>query len=255
MRPYDLDREAPGIVNAYYLALAAEAAYLSEPGIEDGDLDEAFPQILILCAGHVFGFLAANKDHALLSFRGTDEESNLLGSLSYGQRRWGAGRAHGAMADSVESVWTPLLAGLYDTGAMEKTLWLTGHSLGGAYAVLCAARLEAEGFEPFFAATFGAPRVLDPAAAQSFETPLYRFENNEDLVPAMPWPSLADSYVHVGERKFLLASGRIAETRHSDHLARRIDRAESIGEGILPAGFLHDHPMERYLEKLGRHLS
>ena len=103
-----------------------------------------------------------------------------------------------------------------------------------------------------FACTFGAPRVLDPVAAREFPVPLYRFVNNEDLVPDLPWPSLTDRYEHAGKRILLLASGQIAEDRHSPGLSRRIDRADTIGQGILPSGMVHDHAMENYLEKIAR---
>jgi pimeloyl-ACP methyl ester carboxylesterase len=72
---------------------------------------------------------------------------------------------------------------LLDAG---QTVWVTGHSLGGALATLAAARLYDAGIEPYVTCTFGAPRVLDPKAAAAYLPRLYRFVNKGDLVPTVP---------------------------------------------------------------------
>ncbi len=62
-------------------------------------------------------------------------------------------------ADSVYDFVLPIVE---DADARGKDIWLTGHSLGGATAMLTAARLHyADGIEVFGLETFGAPRVGD----------------------------------------------------------------------------------------------
>lgn len=67
-------------------------------------------------------------------------------------------------------------------------LYITGHSLGGAMAVLTALLLHAEGRMPAGVVTFGAPRALlgwAPLRPPPFPTRQYRDGN--DPVPTVPW--------------------------------------------------------------------
>lgn len=237
----------------YCLARVAKAVYTDQVHIDHPDVKEAFPQQIQFSKPPAYCLVAANDEHVVLAFRGRDEESEWLSALSYGQVDWGPGRAHKGLVDELDSVWNEVLAAFYDVGADRKTLWQTGHSLGGALAVLAALRLAHEGFEPHLTATFGSPPVIDPHAAKAIAWPVYRVINNEDSVANFHWPTLFDTYAHVGERVFLLPSGQIAEARHSPHLARRIDRANTIGDGPIRSGFVHDHMMDNYLKKLAIH--
>ena len=249
----NLHKEAGYLQNAYHLAFAAQAVYLDAPDIEDARMRGAYDLLIPFRAQRVFGFVGSTADNAVLAFRGTSEEREWMRGMSYGQVVHGPGRVHKGIHDTLDAVWTDILAAFYDVDVHNKTLWLCGHSLGGSLATVAAHRLEADGFAVHEVHTFGAPPALDKRAAQAFGTPMYRFVNNEDIVPALPWPTLLDTYVHVGKRVLLLASGRVAEDRHSPRLARRIDRAHSIGRPPLPAGVFHDHGMENYLAKLECH--
>jgi len=249
----ELREDVSPIVNAYALAQIARAAYRDDPAREHPGLSEVFPAIVTFRASRVFGLATGRAGDAVVAFRGTHEDREWVEALAYGQARWCGGRAHTGCTRLVESVWQSLLAALYDVDAASRRLWLTGHSIGGAIALLAALRLEAEGFEVHTVTTFGTPAVMDRAAAASFRSRVHRIVNNEDIVPNISWPSLTDTYSHAGERILLTASGRIAAGHHAEHLARRIDRAHAIGEGVLPAGPLHDHRIERYIEKLRGH--
>lgn len=90
------------------------------------------------------------------------------------------------------------------------TLYLTGHSLGGAMAALMAVMLSVEKeyvelFEPVFkgAYTFGAPMVGSPAfaaacAANEFlDRNVLRYVYRKDLVPHLP-PTDSDHFAHFG---------------------------------------------------------
>jgi triacylglycerol lipase len=251
--PIVLRADAGPLVNAYHLARIARAAYSEDPALAHAGLWGAFPTVATFRAVRIFGVAAGNAEEVVVAFRGTHEDREWVEALAYGQTRWAAGRAHTGCTRLVDAVWTQLLAALYDTGAASRRLWLTGHSIGGAAALLAALRLEHEGFDVHAVTTFGTPAVMDRAAAAGFECRVYRVVNNEDIVPNISWPSLMDTYTHAGERILLTASGRVAAGHHAEHLARRIDRAHSIGQGVLPAGPLHDHRIETYIEKLRRH--
>ncbi len=247
---FQVRREAAFLANARSLARIARSVYSDDPVEEYPVLRSVFDPIVTLRADRVFGFVAGNERDVVVTFRGRDDDQQLLESIAYGQTEWVRGRAHSGFVKLLESVWQNILAAFFDVEAHDKTLWLTGHSLGGSLAVLAAQRLASEGFDPHMVVTFGAPRVLDRVAAAAFQAPLYRFVNNEDAIPNFPWPTLFDSYAHPGEEVFLLPSGDIAAVRHSTALARKLDRAHHIGEGIFPSGPVHDHAMDEYVRKL-----
>ena len=239
------------VAQAYRFACVAQAVYADVPGERLPVLREEFGYHRSFRHEHIFGFVAANETDVILAFRGTDDR-DWVQALAYSQITAGLGRVHSGLWNALDGVWQRLMAALYDAEALEKRLWLTGHSLGGGLATLAAYRLEHEYFRPTAAYTFGAPRVLDAAAAKSLQTPLYRVVNNEDALPDIPFPGFSTHYVHAGTRLFLTASGALAETRHSPELARRIDRAYSIGAGAILAGPWHDHQLDEYLSKLRR---
>lgn len=249
-----VDREAPYLRNAFYLACVAKAVYANRPGRANPEFAEAFPRIATFREERVFGCVASNDTEAILAYRGTKENQEWKEGLAYGLVLSGDGKVHGGLDAALEGVWKLTLAALFDAGALDKTLWLCGHSLGGSLAVLAARRLVEAGFAPFVVCTYGAPRAINEEAARAFRVPAYRFVNNEDMVPDMPWPTLVDSYTHVGELVHFLASGAIAESRHSIRLARKIDRAGTIGEGPIESGMFHDHMLDSYLAKLKLHL-
>src|SRR5213079_949071 len=74
--------------------------------------------------------------------------------------------------------------------ARDKPLFLTGHSMGGALAVLTACRLAKMGRPPVAIYTFGAPRVGDRNFCAGYSLPTYRIINGLDLVPEMPLASM-----------------------------------------------------------------
>lgn len=96
---------------------------------------------------------------------------------------------------------------------MEKpmtTLYLTGHSLGGAMAALMAVMLSVEPqyknlFAPIFkgACTYGAPMVGSPEFANActentfLDRNVVRYIYRKDLVPHLP-PSESDDFQHFG---------------------------------------------------------
>ena len=87
----------------------------------------------------------------------------------------------------MEVLWPRLTASLRRMREREQTLLLTGHSMGGALAVVAAAKFAADGAIPIAGLyTFGQPTVAEPA----FETELathrrryFRFVNSVDMVP------------------------------------------------------------------------
>ena len=95
---------------------------------------------------------------------------------------------HKGFLKDAQAVWSfarPLLKPGLETR-------ITGHSLGGALALLIGMRLHTEGFPVSRIVTFGQPKVTNQAGVDRFrDLPLLRFVNHDDPVPLLPWETPA----------------------------------------------------------------
>ncbi|GIL59051.1 hypothetical protein Vafri_14019 [Volvox africanus] len=88
----------------------------------------------------------------------------------------------------------------YDEGVYgsRARLWVLGHSLGGAVALMAASYMDVqEGLTATGVYTYGCPRVGDASWAQSYElhAVTMRLENTGDIIPMLP---LGFAWRHVG---------------------------------------------------------
>jgi hypothetical protein len=128
---------------------------------------------------------------------------------------------------------------------------LTGHSLGGALATLCAADLAELFPQPLSPAsasddivrvrcvTYGSPRAGDARFAARFavlQPRALRLVNGRDVVPAVP-PRLL-GYTHACDGLHLRADGALAPLPpHAEPSGARVWGALCSGAGILDHGF------------------
>jgi len=66
----------------------------------------------------------------------------------------------------------------------DVPIFFTGHSLGGAVALVAARELTPDGYGACY--TYGGPRVGDYEYFECMKTPVYRIVNSSDLVPRVP---------------------------------------------------------------------
>jgi hypothetical protein len=94
----------------------------------------------------------------------------------------------------------------------SKPLFITGHSLGGALAILTALELHMLGFQIAQVYTFGQPRVGNAAFKKLYEDALgdrtFRLVFQEDVVPRVPHfdprpTTWHDPYRHAGTEVFV----------------------------------------------------
>lgn len=137
------------------------------------------------------GLVCASDIGLVIALRGTtpvleDWKNNFQGELV---PYTGGGRVHSGFLSSVRHVKEPLAAKAMEllTAQNPKKLYLTGHSKGGAMAVLLAASLASmPGLPVPSVVTFGAPRTGDEDYAAGYPCPLTRFESCRDIVPHLP---------------------------------------------------------------------
>lgn len=154
-----------------------------------------------------FGFIARNQFGMLcVSFRGTETKGEWLedfDGLAF-PAKYGNGMVHQGFQDQYEKLRGSILP-IADQA--KCSIWITGHSLGAALALLCQADLANQGFLPL-AYTWAGPRVgwHDFAAwFQSLKLETNRIVNEYDIVPRVP--SVVNGYEHVG-LQVLIDGGR-----------------------------------------------
>jgi hypothetical protein len=131
----------------------------------------------------------------------------------------------------------------------EKPIHITGHSLGGAAAVVLAMYLTQEGYQVEQVITFGQPKVTNVTGAGQFEDlPLIRVVTPNDIVPLVPPISPLqikdlDIYWHMGVEVILMGNGEYAETSG----IKSAMRATKFTSSIPSEKNLFAHKMTTYL--------
>lgn len=109
-------------------------------------------------------------------------------------------RVHRGMWRALDGVYEDVAAEVAAReGFAKKKVYVTGHSLGGALALLCGVRLAKEGKGKATVYTFGSPRVGNHEFRRSAnELTVHRWVHAKDVVCMMPSDSMM-SYRHAGQ--------------------------------------------------------
>jgi hypothetical protein len=127
-------------------------------------------------------------------------------------------RFHKGFIDALGAVWDPLVAAVEKRQKPKpRRLWVTGHSLGGALALLAAWRFPRQFHDVHRVFTFGAPMIGNEAVSKAYERELggriYRYVDDLDPVPRLPTMSLtANEYGHCLREILVGAAGGAAES-------------------------------------------
>ncbi len=155
-----------------------------------------FDQIVPVLKNSLAAYVVSSEDVAVIAFRGTDDPVDWLVNLDILPVQTPHGEMHKGFADAYET----LKGGIMDALRQKKLkhLWTTGHSLGGALALVCAYDLienEKMAFDGVI--TFGQPMVAGQGLADYLDKLLLgRFAhivNDVDIVPRVP-----PGYSHCG---------------------------------------------------------
>lgn len=233
--------------HAALLACFAAAAYNPQPQIPGWTTEviesrQTDTRALVACDG----------EDCLVAFRGTQDLRNWLTDLDCAFLHLGQLRVHRGFFAALESVRQELKASIAQTHC--RRVWLTGHSLGGALAMLCARAWE-EAVAGVY--TFGQPRAGDAAFARDYNELLadrtFRVIRATDIVPRVPW--LLGAYRHAGHEIFFPWPGE-GDSQSGGRWMQDaglfsklpFDLANAVREwrhGQL--AFLDDHHISRYL--------
>ncbi|MFF0450101.1 lipase family protein [Streptomyces sp. NPDC004609] len=224
--PSVFDHHATGysLPHAYWMLLAAELAYQSEAVVERRAEEWGFGRVRHhtsrfappFALEDTQAYTLASDRMIVTAFRGTEplELRDWLSDANTppwpGPAR--TGYVHYGFGEALDSIYPAVRESVTELRDNGQTVWFTGHSLGGALAMLAGCRMYLE--EPRLRAdgvfTFGQPRTCDRALAaacdKGFQDRFHRFVNNNDIVPHLP-PEPA--YTHVRTLRYLGADGKL----------------------------------------------
>lgn len=142
------------------------------------------------------GYVARTNGHIVVAFRGTSSLANLNTDLQIAYNEKYGGSIHRGFSAAVEAVVDEVRKGISTLSpASGDKLWITGHSLGGALALLMGKHffyLKEKGdkslsFMPTVV-TFGAPKVGNSRFVEKcpIKKTVAQFINDNDPVPFTP---------------------------------------------------------------------
>ncbi|ANE48631.1 hypothetical protein SY83_01060 [Paenibacillus swuensis] len=141
----------------------------------------------------LYGFVLESANEFVIAFRGTDSAEDWVSDSMAGQVPFrfvrNGGKTHSGFTALYASMRQDILRTLRGLPS-GKPLYITGHSLGGALATLCAVDVAVHSkFSRPRIYTFGSPRVGNDAFAAKFNRLIRvsrRIANTQDIVPSLP---------------------------------------------------------------------
>jgi triacylglycerol lipase len=232
--PLELIEDALGDPrNAATLAVASDLAYYPEAEGVPKFREQLGLEARLIGVGNTQVYIATNDNHIVAAFRGTEAPTsleglrdwfltdavNLLiqpqGDLGTDFAAAGVGaRWHQGFIRALGDIWDPFLEAITaERKKNDRPVWLTGHSLGGALAILAGWRLKCRFVPVHQIYTFGGPMVGDAQAVaaidKEFPGRISRYVNSPDMVPLLPTVSLlANQYSHCQKETVL---GEVSE--------------------------------------------
>lgn len=246
---------------ALNMAYLCAASYATQPATSPYLAKAGFSFLDTYVANDFQAVLGSRGDDRVVAFRGTNDLRNVVTDISAGMTEDLLGWVHKGVQKAVNIL---MQAGdWYDFKQTPGTLFLTGHSLGGAMAMLSASRQQAIGtpgkVEVY---TFAQPRVGDVEFAKAFKLPVYRFVAEDDIVPTLPPQDLPGTlipprfYRHVGPEQFLDGqSAHIFQTNQflNEGALKRLSVTCDVDPEFARAqsiAYVDNHRLDGYIAKL-----
>jgi hypothetical protein len=252
MSALSVARSGQDFAQIKHYAQLANDAYLPpnalKPALEKQG--ESLSHQAIIPSSLVNYFLTLSGDHQIIAIRGTDNVENAMVDIDLELQadEQLSIRLHQGFAGAANAVFEDVTSHL----AKDKPIDITGHSLGGAIAVILAMYLDNAGYSVAHVVTFGQPKVTNVTGANQFEDlPLTRVVTADDIVPLVPPMSPLqikdmDIYWHMGEEIILMGNNTYAQTRGLKSMLR----ATKVFSVVPSQKNLVAHQMETYLGQI-----
>ncbi len=272
--PLDFITDKPGdIRTARFFAKAVDLAYFNDDGPAKFH-DELGLDAKLVSVGNTQVYIATNDKHIFCVFRGSElphiidgfkdwfvtNANNLLvlpeGRPGSDFAAAGVGaRFHRGFLEALDAVWPPFIAAAdAEYTRSERPIWVCGHSLGGALALLAAWRMERNAIPVHQVYTFGAPMIGNAAGSAAFEKNfkgrVFRFVDVHDIVPKLPTISLTSNMYEHCPQEMVLGSGPGAALAANLAPGAEIPLEAVNGVWAAVMGQLESHFMNNYMAKI-----
>ena len=276
MPDFDAQETRFSAKNALLLAQLCNAAYLVQAPAQEATKQLGLPGFIwIDLTKHftdLYAIAASGPGFVVIAFRGTKNLDDWMTDLQATPVSFpwiftsgpDVGDIHAGFGHALVDAWNQIkqaVGNLIPTPDVapdmpqQPTLWLTGHSLGGALAVLAGTAFSMWSGAPIRSVsgiyTFGQPRVGLFRFCGNYDHLLggktFRFVNDQDLVPRVPFRGF--DYADVGQMIHFDSSGapQLQSTQWTDFLNRTL---QSFDEFFNIAGHaqsdVRDHSMGGY---------
>lgn len=261
---FDFRSRSFNLNNALLLAKASKAAY------ETGDTIKSrmktiwdFQNFKYIDENDTQCFVAGNDKAIILAFRGTTSIEDWLTNVKIRKVTGPLGdiKVHSGFKNALDCVWARVESTVSEfQNEKSHSLWITGHSLGGALATLATARfLDADRVVKALY-TLGQPRVGDEAFSDVFDvcfSSVYRLVNNEDIVTRVPFLG----YKHVGQEIYFDNKGILQKDpswfkKYSDHVLsveiRSLEKFRNLRHQYPNS--IADHATNGYIRNIRKNL-
>ncbi|MGB2925168.1 MAG: lipase family protein [Limnothrix sp.] len=277
--------------NAYWLARASQLVYARKAAdnpAPDGEFilkelqtwDKGFTEVVTFhnkstqafVAKHDGGGLFGSPGFVIIAFRGTDEKADWVDNLGLsavdfpaGRDEVPYGRVHGGFYRAFLDIWEE--KGDDDECTMRKLLerddykrkpfWLTGHSLGGALASICAFNFAYHDVPFYGVYTYGQPRSCKRDLKLRFDLEAkdryFRFQNNNDVVSRVP--QRFAGYTHLGTFIYIDINKNL--TADVGKWFQFSDRIDGVKEYLsqLKGGVFRDHDISDYIDSMEKSIN
>lgn len=244
--------------NCMTLAWASEYSYLPASDGQAKFRSEFGMNAKLISVDNTQAYVLTNADHIVVAFRGTEAPTsidglkdwlltdavNLLivpeGRLGTDLIAAGVGaRFHQGFVNAIDEIWEPVFEAVKaEMDASERPLWLTGHSLGGALALISGWLFIRRMIPVHQIYTYGGPMIGNAAAVKAidkeFKGKIFRCVNLPDPVPRLPTMSLiANEYGHC-EQEILLGGTAEKAAEFFGALAKK------AVDGVMNATLIED---------------
>lgn len=190
------------------------------------------------------GFIASKRKALYIAWRGTDDAIEWLEDAKFDQIQCsflskgklvelGFHELYTTGSHSIASPQATVVDYLNGNAGKFSAVYVTGHSLGAALAVLNAANIATSTpYKSPIMYSFAGPRVGDRSFASSYNNLVetsWRVVNTNDEVPKVPFTGMGKGYKHVnGEVPIRFGSGLAWHWGEDHSLVNYISKLESL---------------------------
>lgn len=181
---FDTTPGAPG--RAHFCVVLACLAYKTQKEIEQELVEYGYngTNVLFFATNLTSGFIIVWDDVVAVAFKGTTTWREWLNNANVYLKRIPDGRVHAGFYNSIKTLGPELLTIVKPTLDGGSKLVVTGHSRGGAIALLFVTVAAHYGISVHAVHTFGSPAVGDAEFANYWRSESNQYKNTHRWIPS-----------------------------------------------------------------------